>query len=324
MYFTTAKTLAVVLALAGSVQPSVIPLTQRAPFYLGWHASTKEKIDEMKAADTMLFLGNSQPGKNQLGDGVYMSDKLGDWGSSGKVVCLFAADESKVRAASKVKYPEKNRAGKPIQWLWTNFENDAKKGKNIHAYFEDVGADLKTALRLSDWDNGLQLKIPETMVGESNPLGITIVECADFDKRNEMENKNVVVDWKSWPGWKGWLQSEPVPAGNEEAACLVNQKRDGSKAGSACALSSSTGTETGTATSTASSASMTSSSQAAATTSSSKAAATTSSKKAAATTSSSKAAATTSSKKAAATTSSKKAAATPDSKPKKPKGSKST
>jgi hypothetical protein len=46
------------------------------------------KIQEMKDAGTLLFLGNSQPGNNQLGDGVYLAEKLGDYGSNDKVYVL--------------------------------------------------------------------------------------------------------------------------------------------------------------------------------------------------------------------------------------------
>ncbi|KAF3766684.1 hypothetical protein M406DRAFT_76140 [Cryphonectria parasitica EP155] len=231
MHATLTNILAIALALAGSVQPSVIRLEQRAPFYFGWHATTQAKAEQMQKAGTMLYLGNSQK-TNQLGPGVYLSEKLGAW--SGEVVCLFAADESKVAAAEKVKYPAKNRAGKNIQWDWTNYEGK-KQGKYIQEYFQDVGADMATSLRLSDWDNGIQLKVPEAMCGTANPLEITIVECAPYADKDSMKNKDVVVDFKSWPGWKGWLASEPVPAADEAEACKLDAR--GNTSGSGCSSS---------------------------------------------------------------------------------------
>jgi hypothetical protein len=204
----------------------------------------------MQTAGTMVFQENSKPGQNQVGDGMYLAEKLGVWGENGKTyvtshpillclalrlycemflreltqvasVCLFAADTAKLTAVEKVKYPQFNRQGNRIQGKLAD-AGHTKGGKYAREFWDEIGADWKKALRISVMDSGtpgtLQLTIRETMCGTldnptHNPLGITIVECAPWEEKDHMVNKDVVVDFKAFPGmYKGWLASETPPA----------------------------------------------------------------------------------------------------------------
>jgi hypothetical protein len=152
-------------------------------------------------------------------------------------VYLFTTDTAKLTAMEKVKYPLFNRENKRIQGKLADAGN-AKGGKYAMESWDEIEADWKKALRISVMDSGtpgtLQLTIRETMCGTldnptHNPLGITIVECAPWEGKDQMVNKDVVVDFKAFPGtYKDWLAGETPPA-----ACGLNA-RAGSVPNSGC------------------------------------------------------------------------------------------
>ena len=51
----------------------------------------------MQKAKTLLYLGNGQPGRNQIGDGVYLAEKNGLWGKDGMVYVLPLASSVPIK-----------------------------------------------------------------------------------------------------------------------------------------------------------------------------------------------------------------------------------
>lgn len=140
-------------------------------------------------------------------------------------VCLFAADLTKFTSTNKVKYPLKNRQNKNIQWQFS-YPEKVPAGKFSKAFFTEMKMNPEDTIRLSKWDRGIQMMIPDSKVGTANPLGITIVECAPYEEMEKLENKGVVINMKAFPGLhKGWFEGETPPPLEEEACELV--KRDG-------------------------------------------------------------------------------------------------
>ncbi|KAK6824602.1 hypothetical protein PG987_012096 [Apiospora arundinis] len=193
MLFSSTAAQAFLLTLVGTALAGPIDLEPRAEkVIIGYRTASEAEAKQMNKFKTIVYDSKKAKGGKQNGDGVYLSQKLGEWPRSHLTdhYCVIRADKTKVEKAAKawikqdVEWNEKAVA-KAI----TTLDKKAKPGKT---------------LRLSKikGKNYLQMVVPKGMVGTNLKLTHTKgalgfeAECKTEEEWNK-GTKPADVNWKS-------------------------------------------------------------------------------------------------------------------------------
>ncbi|KAM3466624.1 hypothetical protein MY5147_001949 [Beauveria neobassiana] len=193
------------LALTLASFGAAAPLAERGPsIVIGYRTVSAEQAKIYKDAGNTLVWTKTES-SDQLGPGVYISPKYGDWpGQPNGWDCVILADSTPWNPVNKAWVPEKNDQG---QNLWWNAGATARA-----AYLKTIGGSNFTpenTVLLSQIQGFqlLQLLIPPQLVKDPKYLKTTTQCAAKSDTAGiEAIKKYGPVDWSKWPNVKGTPQ----------------------------------------------------------------------------------------------------------------------
>ncbi|KAJ4145453.1 hypothetical protein LMH87_004303 [Akanthomyces muscarius] len=193
------------LALTLASLGAAAPLAERGPsIVVGYRTVSKQQAADYKAAGNTLVYTGSQS-SDQLGPGVYISPKLGEWpGPDDGWYCAILADSTPWNPTNKAWVPKTDNNGKALWW---------KAGEtNRAAYLKQIGGSgfkPENTILLSQIEGFplLQLLIPPQLIKNPKVLKTT-TQCAA--KTDTAGVKAIAahgnVDWSKWPNVKGTPQ----------------------------------------------------------------------------------------------------------------------